>query len=257
MTRFIQKHSPLAERSFPRLMLAVLVAGVLLASVSAAHAKATSEQKCQQRRYAAAAKYSACEQKVTGKVLSGGDFTKFEVALSKCRVTYTGTWAKLEAKASGTGATCDATRFAVSGGTVTDKLTGLQWEQKTDDASVHDKDNLYTWSAGGGGFTAADGTAFTSYLATLNSGGCFAGQCDWRLPTRGELQTILSERYPCITSPCIDQGVFGPTVATHYWSATTHADGSNVAWDVDFNAGHVDFFGKGLDYGVRAVRAGL
>jgi len=52
--------------------------------------------------------------------------------------------------------------------------------EKTDDATVHDKDNVYSWSAGGAGGTAADGTAFTTFLASPNSGGCFAGQCDWR-----------------------------------------------------------------------------
>jgi hypothetical protein len=235
----------------------VFIACALLLTPPATYAAATPEQACQNGRYAAAAKYGACEQKVTGKLLAGGDFAKFEEALSKCRVKYTGTWAKLQAKASGTGATCDAARFAVSGGTVTDNLTGLQWEQKTDDASVHDKDNLYTWSAPGGGFTAADGTAFTSYLATLNSGGCFAGQCDWRLPTRAEFQTILSEPYLCTTSPCIDQGVFGPTVAGLSWSATTDATNPFYAWNLYFGDGYVLKVAKNDGYYVRAVRAGL
>ena len=44
MTRIIRKHLPLAERSFPRLMLAMLVAGALLMPASA-HAKKTAEQK--------------------------------------------------------------------------------------------------------------------------------------------------------------------------------------------------------------------
>jgi hypothetical protein len=40
-------------------------------------------------------------------------------------------------------------RFVDNGdGTVTDTRTGLMWEQKTDDGSIHDKDNVYTWSTG-------------------------------------------------------------------------------------------------------------
>ncbi len=83
--------------------------------------------------------------------------------ISKCRVQYTAAWTKLQTAASGTGATCDNARFQDNGdGTVTDRLTGLQWEQKTNDGSIHDTGNIYTWSAVN---TAADGTAYTSFLA--------------------------------------------------------------------------------------------
>ena len=104
----------------------------------------------------------------------------------------------------------------------------------------------------------ADGTAYTNFLATLNSGGCFVGQCDWRLPTRGELQTILLEGYPCTTSPCIDQVTFGPTAAgVNYWSSTTNATNANFAWDVGFDDGLVSDDGKSFGDCVRAVRSGL
>ena len=133
----------------------------------------------------------------------------YQKPLSKCRIKYAGAWAKLQAKASGTGTSCDQPRFRVVDGTVKDNLTGLQWEQKTDDGTVHDKDNGYAWSVA---VSDADGPAFTDFLATLN-GTHFAGQCDWRLPTRAELQTILPGPYPC-ASPCIDTALFGPTATT-------------------------------------------
>ncbi len=75
--------------------------------------------------------------------------------------------------------------------------------------------------------------AFTTFLPALNSSGCFAGQCDWRLPTIYELQTILSEAYPCATDPCIDP-VFGPT-PTYSLSATTRADSPFKSWLVYFS----------------------
>lgn len=126
---------------------------------------------------------------------------------------------------------CWTTRFVVNGdGTVTDNLWKLQWERKTDDGSVHDKDNLYTWCVGvvsppscNDPANPPDGTAFTAFLGTLNNGfsndgnggtgNCFAGRCDWRLPTIGELATIHDRTIPgCLHAfPCIDQGVFGPT----------------------------------------------
>jgi hypothetical protein len=100
----------------------------------------------------------------------------------------------------------------------------------------------------------ADGTTFTTFLPALNSGGCFAGQCDWRLPTTYELQTIVSETFPCSMSLCIDP-IFGPTVAsTYYWSATTFATFPPTAWFVNFYGGDV---GGNVTENLYAVRAVL
>ncbi len=44
--------------------------------------------------------------------------------------------------------------------------TGLMWEKKTDDGTIHDKDNVYTWSTGSP--YNPDGTTFFTFLATLN-----------------------------------------------------------------------------------------
>ncbi len=162
------------------------------------------------------------------------------------------------------------TRLVDNGdGTVTDRQTGLMWEKKTTDGSAHDVGNYYTWSTSG---TAPDGSAFTTFLNTLNGGatgvgncvsadgstqsGGFAGYCDWRLPTIAELQTILLAPYPCGTNPCIDSA-FGPTQSNFYWSATTVAGGSFGAWDVDFFTGGVGGNIKPNDLYVRAVRGGL
>lgn len=137
-----------------------------------------------------------------------------------------------------------------------DNLTGLEWEQKTDDASIHDADNIYRWSDPLEEL-GADGTVFTSFLVTLNSGACFASQCDWRLPTRAELQTILSQPHPCTTSPCADQAVFGPTATDGYWSSTTVVTLPHYAWYVNFYDGFANFGPKGGVAAVRAVRGGL
>ena len=56
-------------------------------------------------------------------------------------------------------------------GVVKDQRTGLFWEKKSDDGSIHDKDDTYTWSPGSPWL--ASGTAFGQFLATLNTPPCF------------------------------------------------------------------------------------
>ena len=159
----------------------------------------------------------------------------------------------------------NAPRFVDNGdGTISDDQTGLMWEKKTEDGSIHDKDDTYTWSATGG---APDGTAFSVLLGTLNNhtsdgGGttitaCFAGHCDWRLPNILELQTILLEPRPCGTDPCIDS-IFGPTFSRRYWSSTSSL-APGEAWLVNFRSGSVGAgpLRKSSIYAVRAVRGGL
>jgi hypothetical protein len=160
-------------------------------------------------------------------------------------------------------------------GTVTDHQTGLIWEKKDHTCpGIHCVTDLYTWSSTGNG---PDGTAFTSFLATLNGGvtgigncvqdgispmgviGGFVGHCDWRLPTVLELQTILLAPELCGTSPCIDS-IFGPTATsseTNYWSSTAVA-GHPEAWVVDFGSGRIffRFYDTGFSSPVRAVRGG-
>jgi len=136
--------------------------------------------------------------------------------------------------------------------TVFDKRYGnLEWEKKTDDGGVHDKDNVYTWS--NFGTNNPDGTAFTVFLAALNEGACYAGHCDWRLPTQTELWTIVD----CsLGAPCVDP-IFGPTQSGFYWSSSSYALDPSYAWGVGFLNGNSTYGSKALNYYVRAVRGGL
>ncbi len=231
----------------------MFLAGAVLLTAPALHAATTPEQKCQKGRYDAGAKYAACQQKAMAKTFVSGDNGKFVILGAKCQTKYAAVWPKLQAKTPGS--TCDTARYTDNGTTVTDNLTGLQWEKKTSDATVHDSANAYSWSAALP-YMAADGTAFTTFLPALNSGGCFAGQCDWRLPTIYELRTILLEPFPCTTNPCID-AIFGPTVINFYWSATTDPTIPDRAWLVSLGDGTADRIPKVNSNYVRAVRGGL
>jgi hypothetical protein len=130
--------------------------------------------------------------------------------------------------------------------------------------------NSYSWSSSG---TAADGTLFTTFLATLNGGDytspsagqdvsngptvCFANHCDWRIPTIAELKTIIETSAPgCHSgSACIDPA-FGPTQASYYWSSSSWAVDPNDAWFVFFSYGNVSHYLKTTGNYARAVRSG-
>lgn len=217
-----------------RFRLAVLAAGGVLAlGATHAFAKATPEEQCQTARYKAAATYASCVQKLMAKS-NAMDTDKFDAAFVKCVSKYAGTWPKLEKKARGTGSTCDSGRFTDNGdGTLTDHLTALVWEVKTEDATAHDKTRVFTWSASG---AAADGTVFTSFLSGL-------------------LATTFQT--PCTTEVCVIPN-FGPTpmFVDMYWSATTDTSYLPQAWGAQ-SGFRVTGRGKQGSEPARAVRGGL
>lgn len=160
-------------------------------------------------------------------------------------------------------------------GTVIDYATKLQWEKKTGTvgSSVicstpascpdpHHVNNAYTWTTGT--FEEApDGTAFTYFLGQGLNGAsgnpCFAGRCDWRLPSLEELQTLrlaACDSHPPHEPLCIDP-VFGPTSTNSYWTNSASPTGDqDFASVLDFSDGtnptsaHLKAFANR----VRAVR---
>ncbi len=167
-------------------------------------------------------------------------------------------------------------RFEDTGLAVIDHRTGLEWEKKAGTIGVnsacpggptcndpHHVNNKYSWSNSGREF---DGSARTLLLDVLNdvAGGgasCFAGHCDWRLPSSGgrfgvptdepsELETIAdcSFGWPCIPP------VFSPTFSSAYWSSSTPMSNPLIAWSIDFFHYELIAFSKTGFHFVRAVR---
>lgn len=161
-------------------------------------------------------------------------------------------------------ARAEPARFVDNGnGTVTDRQTGLMWEQKTgvvggraDAPDPHNVNNRYTWRTGG--LWNAEGTAFTDFLAKVNAAR-FGGHDDWRLPTTAELQSIIAMDAPGCGAgrPCIDP-VFGPTQVDFYWSSSSFAGNPFYAAFVCFSNGSSATYGHmPIDFYVRAVRGGV
>jgi len=148
-------------------------------------------------------------------------------------------------------------------GTIKDQRTGLLWEKKSDDGGIHDKDNTYTWGQELSPY-AMNGT-MTSFVATLNLN-CFAGFCDWRIPNRRELESLvnLGAYTPAAFTPFNTGCAGGCTVATcsctgvgGYWSSSTNLSLPGTAWYLDFGNGYASTDFKGAAYRVRAVRGGF
>ncbi|MEB2283137.1 MAG: hypothetical protein B6D46_03160 [Polyangiaceae bacterium UTPRO1] len=313
---------------FRPLTTVLALAAALGAAASIAGAAATPQQKCQAAKNKTAGQYAACRQNAEAKLATGGDTTKYAVAIGKCASKFTKAWQKASAKAAAKGATCFeaplaaddfqtvidaattnvATALAGDGftgctdtggtgggllksgqttsygpgsdgdlrkgvarsytdngdGTITDNVTGLMWEKKSDDGSIHDKDNMYAWGTASPPYTM-NGTMVTTFLAALNAGGGFAGHTDWRIPNRFELESLLDLENvnPAVNSVFNTSCTGGCTVTTcsctqsfSYWSSTTYQNLPDLAWYVTFNFGIVNGTGKSsLNY-VRAVRGG-
>jgi hypothetical protein len=114
--------------------------------------------------------------------------------------------------------------------TVTDNVTGLMWEQKTDDGGPRDKDNKYTWK---------DALAYCESLV-------LGGQDDWRMPTPKELERLVDLGK---SSPAIDTTHFPNTSNGLYWTGTTCSGcHKHKAFAMDFNDGRVYFGKKQVNY---------
>ncbi|OGG99090.1 MAG: hypothetical protein A2600_00480 [Candidatus Lambdaproteobacteria bacterium RIFOXYD1_FULL_56_27] len=121
------------------------------------------------------------------------------------------------------------TPFADHGNqTVTDLSTGLMWDQR--------ETTTMTW------------TAALSYCENLS----LAGQTDWRLPNRNELESLVDDTKT--SAPTINTTYFPSAVSDYYWSSTTYALLSTIAWLVNFNLGDVGGNSKVTGRYVRCVR---
>lgn len=130
---------------------------------------------------------------------------------------------------------------------VKDNVTGLIWEGKTASGMRAGSNGYTNWGDGRSGDAS-------EYVAAVN-GTALCGHTDWRLPTLGELETLvdLGEHAP---GPTIRQDWFVNMMINYYWSSSPFVGSGDLAWYVDFNTGYVlsNFFT--YSFAVRLVHAG-
>ncbi len=147
---------------------------------------------------------------------------------------------------------------------VKDNVTGLIWEQKTDDGGLRDKDNSYTWynpdpKTNDGNTGVQDGGKCTgskcdtqAYIQALNNAN-YCGYSDWRIPTRSELISIIDYRR---FNPAINP-IFSNTQNSNYWANSPNIEGRDNKWYLSFNVG-ISENGDSLSFvdgtHIRAVR---
>lgn len=159
---------------------------------------------------------------------------------------------------------------------IEDHVTGLVWEQKTDDNGLRDKDHSYTWynldaTSNGGNIGYQDRHDYDStiaygatcgntlgkcntqaYIQALNNAN-YCGYTDWRMPSVEELLSIVDYGKASL----VINSLFGATLSSFYWSASPYVSpyvGDNYAWGVYFDHGYSDNSRKSNSGPVRVVR---
>ncbi|MGJ8679167.1 Lcl domain-containing protein [Paraglaciecola sp.] len=121
---------------------------------------------------------------------------------------------------------------------VRDDRTGLLWEVKTNDSSIHDAKNFYRW----GGLTAQDrdnvdreGDYYDDWnnLIISTNQANFCGYSDWRVPNNSQFMSLVNfgDGFGPASSK-IDQDYFPNATNDFYWTASPYrgAHSEFYAW---------------------------
>ncbi|MCG6552865.1 MAG: DUF1566 domain-containing protein [Candidatus Magnetominusculus sp. LBB02] len=116
-----------------------------------------------------------------------------------------------------------------SDGTVTDKLTGLMWTKNANLPGA-----TKSWQGA------------LNYAASMNTSSGTYGYTDWRLPNQEELFSLIdvSRYYPALPANHPFTNVESTADLCWYWSSTTYAGSTNVAWVVHMDDGAVNYDNK-------------
>ena len=152
-----------------------------------------------------------------------------------------------------------------SGECVTDTITRLTWERKSDTAGLQGWQNTYTW------FDPDESVSEIAYRGIENGGQCTASACDtwhyvaavnaaspcghndWRMPARDELASI-SDLGRTQTPPTANPEAFPHMQPVEYWSGNDYSFRADGAWAWNFRYGHDRVDWKSAAKPLRLVR---
>jgi hypothetical protein len=233
-----------------RTLSSLLILTVCVACIPAVAGAADEDDKCENARRRAVGKFVQCLSRKA-------DTHYYETCVSRLVSDAT-------SLPSAPDTACSGPRWVNNAdGTVTDMLTGLRWEMKTNLDSTqnladpHDADNIYNLTTDDGDVTDDDGTAYTDFLASLNAGAGFAGSNAWRLPTIAELYTlyVIGDCSASCTDPAL--GPVGTYADSLYWSTTSHELGIPYGRLADSSPDGSTSGERAASYHVRAVSGGF
>lgn len=148
---------------------------------------------------------------------------------------------------------------------VSDNVTGLTWEVKTT-SGLRSQSNTYSWynpdvNTNGGSAGAQNRGSCTGsdcdtqgFVAAVNAQG-LCGHRDWRLPSRFELMSIVSNDrwYPAIVTAWFSDT---DSLGGWFWSSSPGARDPDLAWGVNFGDGGVNYLNMYSAGYVRLVCGG-
>lgn len=174
--------------------------------------------------------------------------------------------------------------YASAWACVKDNATGLMWEEKTSDKGLRDQAWTYTWydtdavnNGGQIGYqdrhdVAKDIEQGSScgktlsqcntalYVQNVNQQGGICGFSDWKLPTKAQLETLVTQQAnesKTEQTQRINTRYFANLPSnTWYWSSSTSQQDHKYAWLMYFDYGKADDHVKFQNFAVRLVRGG-